>query len=277
MIKIMTDTSALFTVEEGNKMDVTVLPLCVSIDDLHLRDLCFDTNDFLERVKKGSVPSSSQPPIGDVIEAFEACAGDEILSICMADGLSGTYETAMMAKDQMKHKERIHIMNSKTLCGPHRFLVEKAVRLRDEMRSMKEIIAGLEVSMGSMQSFLIPQDFSFLKRGGRLKPAAASIGGLLKLKPVMQQVDEGRRLDTYTIKRTMSKAVSEVIASFQKLGVNENFKIYVSHAGALTDAEKIIAQIKAVFTATDIEMLELSPAFITQGGPGCIAIQTILK
>lgn len=277
MIKIMTDTSALFTVEKGKQMDVTVLPLCVSIDDLHLRDLCCDTKDFLERVKKGSVPSSSQPPIGDVIEAFEAYEEDEIISICMADGLSGTYETALMAQDQMKHKEKIHILNSKTLCGPHRYLVEKAVKLRDEKKPMKEIITKLEESIAKMQSFLIPQDFSFLKRGGRLKPAAASIGGLLKLKPVMQQVDEGRRLDTFTIKRTLSKAVSEVISSFQKLGVNENFKIFVSHADALEDAQKIIAQIKAVFADTEIELLELSPAFITQGGPGCIAIQTILK
>lgn len=277
MIKIMTDTSALFTVEEGEALGVTVLPLCVSIDDLHLRDLCFDTRDFLERVKKGSVPSSSQPPIGDVINAFEAHEEDEIISICMADGLSGTYETALMAQDQMKHKERIHILNSKTLCGPHRYLVEKAIRLRDEKLSMKEIVDRLEESIAKMQSFLIPQDFSFLKRGGRLKPAAASIGGLLKLKPVMQQVDEGRRLDTYTIKRTMSKAVSEVIASFQNLGVDDNYKIYVSHADALEDAKKIIAQIKAAFESVEVELLELSPAFITQGGPGCVAIQTILK
>lgn len=277
MIKIMTDTSALFTVEEGKTLGVTVLPLCVSIDDLHLRDLCFDTRDFLERVKKGSVPSSSQPPIGDVIEAFEAYEEDEILSICMADGLSGTYETALMAQDQMKHKERIHILNSKTLCGPHRYLVEKAIRLRDEKLSMKEIVERLEESIAKMQSFLIPQDFSFLKRGGRLKPAAASIGGLLKLKPVMQQVDEGKRLDTYTIKRTMSKAVSEVIASFQNLGVDDNYKIYVSHADALEDAKKIITQIKAAFESVEVELLELSPAFITQGGPGCVAIQTILK
>lgn len=277
MIKIMTDTSALFTVEEGKAMDITVLPLCVSIDDLHLRDLCFDTKDFLERVKKGSVPSTSQPPIGDVIEAFEAYEEDEILSICMADGLSGTYETALMAQDQMKHKEKICILNSKTLCGPHRYLVEKALRLRDEKFSMKEIVERLEASIAKMQSFLIPQDFSFLKRGGRLKPAAASIGGLLKLKPVMQQVDDGRRLDTYTIKRTMSKAVSEVIASFHALGVDENYKIYVSHADALEDAKKIIEQIKTAFHSVEIELLELSPAFITQGGPGCIAIQTILK
>lgn len=277
MIKIITDTSALFTIDEGKRMDIDVLPLCVSIEDRQMRDLCFDTAEFLESVKNGHVPSSSQPPIGDVIEAFERAQGNDVLSICMADGLSGTYETALMAREQMPEKEKIHVLNSKTLCGPHRYLVEKAVRLRDAQEPIQVIIEKLEGSIAHMQSFLIPQDFSFLKRGGRLKPAAASIGGLLKLKPVMQQVDDGRRLDKYTIKRTLGKAVSEVMDKFKEMGVNHEYMIYVSHADALADAKKIMEQIKAVFHDTEIQMLELSPAFITQGGPGCIAIQTIKK
>ena len=277
MIKIITDTSALFTIEEGKRMNIDVLPLCVSVDDHHLRDLCFDTNEFLESVKNGHVPSSSQPPIGDVIEAFERAQGNDVLSICMANGLSGTYETATMAREQMPEKERIHVLNSKTLCGPHRYLVEKAVHLRDAQEPIQVIIEKLEESIAHMQSFLIPQDFSFLKRGGRLKPAAASIGGLLKLKPVMQQVDDGKRLDKYTIKRTLSKAVSEIMEKFKEMGVNHDYMIYVSHADALADAKKIMEQIKAVFHDTEIQLLELSPAFITQGGPGCIAIQTIKK
>lgn len=277
MIKIITDTSALFTIEEGKRMNIDVLPLCVSVDDHHLRDLCFDTNEFLESVKNGHVPSSSQPPIGDVIEAFERAQGNDVLSICMADGLSGTYETATMAREQMPEKERIHVLNSKTLCGPHRYLVEKTVHLRDAQEPIQVIIEKLEESIAHMQSFLIPQDFSFLKRGGRLKPAAASIGGLLKLKPVMQQVDDGKRLDKYTIKWTLSKAVSEIMEKFKEMGVNHDYMIYVSHADALADAKKIMEQIKAVFHDTEIQLLELSPAFITQGGPGCIAIQTIKK
>ena len=67
MVKIITDTSALFTVENGIHMGVDVLPLCVSIDDHQYRDLCFDTKLFLDKIKEGHVPSSSQPPIGEVL------------------------------------------------------------------------------------------------------------------------------------------------------------------------------------------------------------------
>ena len=67
MVHIITDTSALFTVAEGNDMDVHVIPLCVSIQDEHYRDLCFDTSSFLEKVRSGGIPTTSQPPIGDVL------------------------------------------------------------------------------------------------------------------------------------------------------------------------------------------------------------------
>lgn len=276
MVKIITDTSALFTIEEGKALDITVLPLSINIDDLQLRDLECDAADFIQRVKSGSIPTSSQPPIGDVMDAYEACKGEDVLNICMADGLSGTYQTACMAQEQMAEKERIVVLNSETLCGPHRYLVQKAIQLRDEGKRIQDIVSSLKDSMQKMESFLIPQDFSFLKRGGRLKPAAASIGGLLKLKPVMQQVEQGTRLDAFAIKRTMQKAVAAVVESFRKLGVDDNFKIYVSHADALETAHKIIDRLKEEFTC-DIELLELSPAFITQGGPQCIAIQTIKK
>ena len=89
MVKIITDTSALFTVENGIHMGVDVLPLCVSIDDHQYRDLCFDTKLFLDKIKEGHVPSSSQPPIGEVLAAYEDAKEEEILNITMADGLSG--------------------------------------------------------------------------------------------------------------------------------------------------------------------------------------------
>ena len=135
MVHIITDTSALFTITEGKDMDVHVIPLCVSIQDEHYRDLCFDTSTFLEKVKEGGIPTTSQPPIGDVLAAYEEQGDEEILNICMADGLSGTYQTASMAKEQAMHADNITVLNSQTLCGPHRYLVEK--RLSFGMREKR--------------------------------------------------------------------------------------------------------------------------------------------
>ncbi|MFQ7538512.1 MAG: DegV family protein [Clostridium sp.] len=276
MVHIITDTSALFTVAEGNDMDVHVIPLCVSIQDEHYRDLCFDTSSFLEKVRSGGIPTS-QPPIGDVLAAYEEQGDEEILNICMADGLSGTYQTASMAKEQAMHADNITVLNSQTLCGPHRYLVEKAVKLRDEGKTAAEIVAALKDSMSHEHSFLIPQDFSFLKRGGRLKPAAASIGGLLKLKSVMHAVENGSRLDKFTITRTLSKAADAIIEYFREHGVDAAYRIYVAHADALADARFFIDRLKQAFPDTELELLKLSPAFITQGGPQCVAIQYIRK
>ena len=133
-----------------------------------------------------------------------------------------------MAKEQAPNADSITVLNSQTLCGPHRYLVEKAVKLRDEGKKAADIVAALKESMAHEHSFLIPQDFSFLKRGGRLKPAAASIGGLLKLKPVMHAVEDGSRLDKFTITRTLSKAADSIISYFREHDVDAAYRISVS-------------------------------------------------
>ena len=144
---------------------------------------------------------------------------------------------------------------------------KKAVKLRDEGKKAADIVAALKESMAHEHSFLIPQDYSFLKRGGRLKPAAASIGGLLKLKPVMHAVEDGSRLDKFTITRTLSKAADSIISYFREHGVDAAYRISVSHADALADARFFIDRLKNAFPDTELELLKLSPAFITQGGP----------
>lgn len=276
-MKIITDTSALFTIAQGKEMGIDVIPLCVSIHDTQLRDLACDTTEFLQEVRAGHVPMSSQPPIGEVIEVYEQYPQEEILHLCMADGLSGTYQTACSARDHVENNERIFVLNTETLCGPHRYLVEKAIKLKECQLQMQDIIEQLHESMSDMHSFLIPQDFEFLKRGGRLKGASATLGGLLKLKPIMEQVDNGTRLDKYAIARTLGKACAQ-IKEFMEAHIKDgNYKIYVAHADALEGATMILNKLKERFQECEFELLELSPAFITQGGPECIAVQYIRK
>ena len=93
----------------------------------------------------------------------------------------------------------------------------------------------------------------------------------------MTQVEEGRRLDKYAIKRNMKQAVGAVIERLKKRGVDAKHIIYVSHANALEDAKKVMEQLKEHFIDAEIELLELGAAFVTQGGPKCIAIQYIEK
>jgi len=277
MVHIITDSSTLFTEEEAKEMGIEVLPLCVNIGDLEGRDLQIDMADFYDRIENGGIPKSSQPPIGEVMDAYEKYPDAEIINIAMADGLSGTYQTACGAREMVDNKENITVINTKTLCGPHRYMVKKAWQMKKEGKTAREIIEWLEMAKESHESFLIPQDFAFLRRGGRLTPMAATFASTLKLKPIMTQVEEGRRLDKYAIKRNMKQAVGAVIERLKKRGVDAKHIIYVSHADALEDAKKVITQLKEHFVDVEIELLELGAAFVTQGGPKCIAIQYIEK
>ena len=278
MIRLITDTSCLYTPQEGLANGVTIMPLSVSINKQHYREFVdINSDEFYELIKAGHIPTSSQPPIGEVMEIYEQYPNDEILHLCMADGLSGTYQSALSARDGMEHKENIHIYNSKTLCGPHRCMIDHLIKMINNGASLTECKAYLDRVIPTAISFLIPQDFNFLKRGGRLTPMAATLGGLLKLKPIMTQVNDGQRLEKFDLARTLNKAIDLIAAELKKYGVDENWQLSVTHAFVKEQAEKIVSKLKEVFPHTEIILGELSPAFITQGGPECIAIQAIQK
>lgn len=277
MIQIITDTSALYTPDQAKAAGFEAVPLGVAIGDLHGRDLCIDMEDFYGRIARGEMPQSSQPPIGDVLEVFEKYPDCQIINISMADGLSGTYQTACSAKEMVEHRDNITVINTKTLCGPHRYMVEKAQKMKEAGKTAKEIIAWLEYAAEHHESFLIPQDFGFLRRGGRLTPAAATLGSILKLKPIMTQTPDGKQLEKVGIKRTMKAALTDVVERLKKRGVDARHMIYVSHADALPDAKFAVSMLKEAFHDVEVQILELSPAFVTQGGPKCVAIQYIEK
>ena len=275
MVRIVTDSSTLITADEAREMGIDMIPLCISIGDMEGRDLEVDMDDYYARIARAEIPRSSQPPIGDVVDVYEKYPDDEIINISMADGLSGTYQTACGAKEIVDNGEKITVVNSKTLCGPHKYMVQKAQEMKLAGKSAKEILDWLEDKIQKTESFLIPQDFSFLKRGGRLTPMAATFGSVLKLKPIMTLTEDCKRLDKYAIKRTLTASVSAVIERMKAFNVNENHIVYVTHANVLEDAKKVVEQIKAVFANVEIQLQDLSPVFVAQGGPSCIAIQYI--
>jgi len=276
-MKLITDTSTLFTPEEGKQLGITVLPLSVTINGkTYVEYVDIQPDEFVKIVRDGHVPASSQPAVGEVLEVFES-SDEEMIVVSMADGLSGTYQSAVGAKNSVENSDHIHVINSKTLCGPHRYMIKKAMKMKNEGASVQEIIDEMMCLSESHLSFLIPNDFDFLSRGGRLTPIAAKIAGLIKIVPIMTQTPDGKRLEAAGVKRTMKKAVEECISQFKKFGVDKDYLITVSHADVKENAEKVLHQVHKAFPDTEIELVDLSCAFITQGGPGCIAIQTIKK
>ncbi|MGL5540990.1 MAG: DegV family protein [Erysipelotrichaceae bacterium] len=277
MVKIITDSSSLYTPAEAASMGFTVIPLVVNINNETYRDLAISSKDFMGLISQGHIPTSSQPPIGEVMEVYEQFQGEDVVNICMADGLSGTYQSAVAAKEGLADHKNIHVVNSKTLCGPQRYIVEKALALANEGKSVEEVIAGLQPSIASATSFLIPYDFAFLKRGGRLSPAAATVGGILKLKPVMQTVQDGARIDKFHLARTLGSAADSIVKYAKQHGFNSNYICYVSDADNKAASEQFVARLHKDLPEVEVRTLDLGAAFITQGGPQCIAIQFVKK
>ena len=276
MVRIVTDSSVLYTVDQAKEAGFDAVPLCVSIGDFEGRDMHLDMQDFYARIKAGNNPKSSQPPIGEVVDVYEKYAGDDIINISMADGLSGTYQSACMAKGMIEDNDKITVINSTTLCGPHRYMVEKAQQMKEEGCSAQEIIDWVNAATKKHESFLIPQDFDFLRRGGRLTPMAATLGSILKLKPIMTQTADGKQLDKFGVKRTMSAAFKVVVDHMKERGIDSSkYVVYVSHAEALKDALNAEKMVKEAFEGIEVRMLDLGAAFVTQGGPQCVAIQYI--
>lgn len=278
MVKIIADTSTLFNPVQGAEIGIDIAPLSVAISGKSYTELVdIDSSILLDLISKGGIPASSQPPIGKVVEILEKYPDEEILGIFMCDGLSGTYQSAVSAKEMVEHNNNITIIDSKTLCGPHRYLAIKAAKLASEGKTKAEILTEIEKIIPTSKSFLLPQDFDFLKRGGRLTPLAATLGGLLKIVPIMTQTEDRKKLEKFAVGRTFKAAVSKVIHEMEISGVDDTFDISISHAGALKLAQDSASKIKERILNVDVSIYELSPAFVTQGGPGCIAIQWIKK
>ncbi len=279
MVTIMTDSSCMMTIQEGLDMGILVNPLTVTIDGGTYLDMVDITSEaFLDIIFHGHIPLSSQPSIGRTLELYDTHRDAPILNLTIAEGLSGTYGTATGAVSALDgdHAE-IRVVNTKTLWAPQSYLVKKAQEMAKENLSIDAILEKLRPALESPISFLIPSDFDYLRRGGRLAPFAATVGGLLNLMPVLRHSDDGLRLEKFAMSRGLKNAVHSAIKGLQNAGIHKGHLLSVSHAGAPHLADEAYAMLKKAFPDVEINIHPLSPAMITQGGPKCIAIQSILK
>lgn len=276
MVRIVSDTSTLYSTAQAREAGFAVSPLSVTIAGKTYRE--FDeisSQQFVDIINQGHMPTSSQPAIGEVTALYEEFAEDEILNIAMADGLSGTYKSAVAASELCENTDRITVVNSRTLCGPHRYLVQKCVEMAHAGKPLAEIKAWAEEKMDTAKSFLMPEDFDYLRRGGRLSPLVSHVGKLANLVPVMTQTDDGCRLTIASIRRGYFHAIKYVAEHLKKHSIGAGWRVYISHAATQEKVEQTLKILKNAVPDANYEIVPLSPAFITQGGPGCLAVQYI--
>ena len=276
MVRIVSDTSTLYSTTQAKEAGFRVSPLSVTIAGKTYREFDDITSEqFVEIIRQGHMPTSSQPAIGEVEELYNCYPEDEIVNVSMAHGLSGTYTSAVAAAQMCSHAEHITVVNTRTLCGPHRYMVEKALEWAKEGLSVQAIVEKLHELMDSAKSYLVPADFDYLRRGGRLSPLVSYVGNAANLTPIMTQTDNGERLTIAGIRRGYPHAVKFITAELEKRGIGAGWRVYISHAGAMEKARQTLDCLKAAMPEAYYEILPLSPAFITQGGPGCVAVQYV--
>ncbi len=276
MVRIVADSSTMYSTAQAQAAGFDVAPLAVTIAGKTYRELNeIGTDAFVDLIRQGHMPTSSQPALGDVIAMYERCGEEEVLNLSMADGLSGTYSTAVTAAQNAPHPERIEVINTGTLCGPHRYMTETAVKLAQAGAPLADIKARIHAMMETDLSFLIPADFDFLRRGGRLSPLVSLVGKTIRLAPVLTQSRDGRQLVLSTVSRSFRLAVKHVVKELKDWGVEKGWRIYVVHASASDLAETAAAQLREAFEHVTFELLPLTPVFTAQGGPGCVAIQAV--
>lgn len=276
MIRILSDTSTMYASAEAEAAGFHVSPLTVTIAGKSYRE--FDeitAEEFVALIRQGHMPTSSQPAIGEVVSLYDRFPEDEILNISMAAGLSGTYSTATAAAQLCDHSHRITVVNSGTLCGPHRYLVELAVHLAQAGHSCPQILDVLHQKMATAKSYLLPEDFDYLRRGGRLSPLVSHVGKTAHLSPVMTQTPNGERLTVASIRRGFKHGVQYIGEQMKRSGVGQGWQIQISHAATPEKAQEALTLLRSVLPEAEFRIFPLSPAFITQGGPGCVAIQCI--
>lgn len=277
-IRIITDSNSGITVDDARELGVTVLPMPFSIDEeVFFEQESLTQDQFYEELAAGKNIMTTQPSPGQVMGIWDEALKeyDEIVYIPMSSGLSGSYQTAaMLAED---YEGKVYVVNNQRISVTQRQSVLDALRLIEAGKSAKEIKDILEEDRFNSSIYLMVDTLVYLKKGGRITPAAAALGTLLKLKPVLQI--QGDRLDAFAKARTVSQAKSIIINAIKsdidkRFGglSKENISLHMAYAHDLDRILEFKEEVMKEFPGFDINLYPLSLSVATHIGPGCIAL-----
>lgn len=241
MIRILVDSTADFSLEELKARNIDMVPLNVNFGEESLQDIVeLDVESFYERLIHGDVhPKTSLPSPAAFLEKFEAAqeAGDELICILLSGGLSGTCQSAVNAKAMVDY-EGIHIIDSKSTACVIRIMVEKAEKMIAEGKSAAEIVEVLEELKSRSQIFAAVDTLEYLQKGGRLSKAAAAIGSLASLKPIITLNREGE-LEVPGKCLGKLRALNWLMDALKKNPMDEDHALYTIYTHGTENTEKL--------------------------------------
>lgn len=271
---IVTDSTAYLTKEEREAYNIHMVPLSVIIDDTsYEEEVTITMSEFYDRVRnEKKLPKTTQPPIGKFVAKFEELAKeyDEVVTIHLSSGISGTYQGALQAGEMVEGID-VYGFDSEIACAVQGFFVIRAAKLAAEGKGAKEIIAELEKMRASMQAYFIVDDLAHLQRGGRLSAGAALIGGLLQIKPVLHF--ENKVIVPFEKIRTRKKAVKRaemmLDEAIQKYGALD---VAIIHGNCEDEATEWMRDLAVRYPESSFKMSYFGPVIGTHLGEGSIGI-----
>ncbi len=282
-VAILTDSNSGITQEEAEQAGIYVFPTPVYInDEVFYEGVDLTTDQFFARQAEGAEIKTSMPVVGDVIDKWESLLEeyDEVVYIPLSSGLSSSCETAIMLAEDYDGK--VQVVNNQRISVTMKLSVYDAKRLADAGKSATEIKEILEAMKFESTIYIMVDTLEYLKKGGRITPAAAAIGSLLKIKPVLQI--RGEKLDSFAKARTVKQAKQIMMDAIAKDmdevlhdPTGENTIIAMAHTQNEEEIAKFKAEVEERFPGHDIFVDPLSLVVSSHIGPGALAVTCTKK
>lgn len=279
-IAVMTDSNSGITQDEAKEMGVTVLPMPFIIDgETYYEDISLTQEEFYEKLAQNADVSTSQPSVEDVLKYWDKALedADEVVYIPMSSGLSGSCSTAQMLSQD--YDGRVQVVDNQRISVTQRQSAMDAMELAERGMNAAQIKELLEQEKMQSSIYIMLDTLTYLKKGGRITPAAAALGTALRLKPVLQI--QGEKLDAFTIARTKKQGVTKMINAmetdikerFGGLDNMEHIHIEVAHTANEEAAKEFVEELREHFgVKNEIICNPLSLSVSCHIGPGALAV-----
>ena len=275
---IITDSNSGITQSDSEKLGVFVLPMPFMInEETYFEDIDLTQTEFYQRLAVGANISTSQPSPEDVTSLWDKVLKeyDQIVHIPMSSGLSGSCQTAMMLAEDYEGK--VFVVNNHRISVTQRQSVLDAKAMAEKGWTAEQIKEKLEATKSDSMIYITVDTLKYLKKGGRITPAAAALGTLLKIKPVL--MIDGGKLDAFAKARTMKQAKTIMLTALahdleNRLGDKEarHMHLQIAHTENYAAAEELRQELHELYPQAPIWMDPLSLIVACHIGPGSLAV-----
>jgi DegV family protein with EDD domain len=276
-VKVIADSTSYIPRPLRSELDIRVASLSSLLDGVTYADDAEDYSAFYDALAaSGAFPTTSQPAVQDMVDIMEerVSAGYEVVGVYISELMSGTYSTALLARDMVleRHPDAvIEVVDGRSNSMELGFAVLAAARKAADGGTVAEVVAAAQEMTLHTRFLFTPLTLEYLRRGGRIGNAAALLGALLQLKPVLTVIDGVT--DTFAKVRTVAKSHDLIADTFaadirDKGGLGE---AYVHHIHDAVAGRKFADRISEI-AGREIEMLDIGPAVGTHVGPGTVAV-----